>query len=340
MPGLRLTLVRFTVFAVVSVILFVGLFRLMSNHTDGESRTWTARFANVSGLRAGDDVRVAGVKVGRVDAIEVADNAEAAVRFTIRADQPVYEGTRVTLRYQNLLGQRYLALTASGGPGGPGPRLDPGAELPISSTNPGFDLTELLNGFEPLFAVLEPAEVNRLASNLVAVLQGESGTVESLLRNIAGATDYLAGRDRILGAVLDNLTPVLEDVGARSSQLDTTVVQLRELMAGLAGERATFARSIDNLGDLVDTTSGLLQELRAPVRRDIGSLRATTGLLARERERLSTTLDLLPEAVAGFARTMSYGNLLNVYLCNLGVSVLDLTTWVGGGSGPYSKACR
>src|SRR5690349_6794546 len=167
---------------------------MMTNSAGGDTREWTARFTSVSGLRAGDDVRVAGVKVGRVDAVEVVGNTQARVRFTLQAGQRVYEGTRVSLRYQNLLGQRYLALTARQDRG---KALRPGTELPTTMTDPGFDLTALLNGFEPLFSVIEPTEVNELASSIVAVLQGESGTVESLLERTARATSYLASKDEV-----------------------------------------------------------------------------------------------------------------------------------------------
>src|SRR3546814_1612870 len=84
------------------------------------------------------------------------------------------------MRYQNLLGQKYLALT----PGSkPGRRLAAEAEIGLNRTDPGFDLTALLNGFEPLFNVLSPDDLHTLAHNIVSVLQGESGSIESLLRS-------------------------------------------------------------------------------------------------------------------------------------------------------------
>lgn len=340
--SLRPTVLKLTVFGVVSLLLLVGLFRMMSNRVGGDTRSWTAEFASTSGLRVGDDVRVAGVEVGRVDAIDVVDGgAHAEVRFTMAADQPVYRETRVSLRYQNLLGQRYLALTLpTRAASDPGPERAAGSEIPLGRTSPGFDLTALLNGFKPLFAVLEPGEVNQLAGNLVAVLQGESGTVESLLHDLGRATDQLADRDRLFGEVLDNLTPVLSQLDDQSADIDATVTAFRKLMTGLAGERATFAHSIDHLGALVDSTADLLQTLRPPLQDTVASLRDTTDLLVQQRRRLATTVERLPRAASGLARPMSYGNMLNVYLCNLGLTVRDATTWVGGSAGPYGEVCR
>lgn len=335
--GLRGTFVKLAILCLVAVLLFVGLFRMMTNDSGGENREWSARFASVSGLRVGDDVRVAGVKVGRVQAVEVVGNDQARVTFTLPADQKVYDGSRVSLRYQNLLGQRYLALTAEKRRGNV---VRVGTELPLRMTDPGFDLTALLNGFEPLFSVIEPAEVNELATSIVAVLQGESGTVESLLQHTAEATSYLAGKDKVFGEVLANLVPVLENLDEQSGAIDSTVVQLRRLMTGLAAERDTFASSIDNLGGLVESTSSLLRETRPAWRRDLAALRDTTRMLAGAQEKLARVVSTLPLAAGAFARTMSYGARLNVYLCNLGFKGAAENVWVNGSGGPYSEACR
>jgi phospholipid/cholesterol/gamma-HCH transport system substrate-binding protein len=334
--GWKSTLVKFTIFAVVSVVLFVGLFRMMTNSVGGDTTTWTAQFTAVSGLREGDDVRVAGVKVGRVESIELGEGNVAEVTFSLRDDQPVYEQTLLALRYQNLLGQRYLALSAPEDRGDP---LEPGGTIPLERTSPGFDLTVLLNGFEPLFNVLEPSEVNQLAANIVAVLQGEAGTIESLLQNTAEATQYLASKDEVFGEVLANLTPVLENLDEQSAQFDATVDQLRDLMTGLAAQRDVFADSIDNLGDLVASTSDLLGEIRAPLAADVQSLQSTAALLAREQERVARTIESLPLLLGGYGRSMSYGAYLTVYICTLGVEVLGATAYVPSAGGPYSEGC-
>lgn len=337
MAGTRSTLVKFTVFLVVSVLLFTGLYRMMTNSVSGDVATWTARFESVSGLREGDDVRVAGVRVGRVEGIEVAGNDQAKVTFSLAKGQRVYRNTTVTLRYQNLLGQRYLALSVKPERG---PALPLGTQIPLGRTSPGFDLTALLNGFEPLFNTIEPGEVNRLATSLVRVLQGESGTVEQLLRNTAEATEFLASRDQVLTQVLRNLTPVLQNLARQGQQFDATVVEFRQLMTGLARQRSQFADTIDHLGSLVESTSGLLKQARPPLDRDVASLREAAALLARERPRLLATIEALPVLLSGFGRAMSYGAYMNVYMCTLGIEApTGQTVWIGG-NGPNSEACR
>jgi len=337
MTGFRSTMVKFVVFTLISLLLFLMLYNTMTNVVDGDTRTWKARFTSVSGLRDGDDVRVAGVKVGRVEEVKVIDNDEAEVTFILQKEQKIYDSTRLALRYQNLLGQRYLSLTA-------GARrtkeMSPDGEIPKSMTNPGFDLTALLNGFEPLFNVLQPDQVNKMASNIIAVLQGEGGTVESLLQQTADAADYLASRDAVFTQVLQNLTPVLENLSQQSGNFDATVDQLGALMSGLASQRATFAGSIDNIGALVESTSGLLDDIRPGLKYDVSRLRTTAAILAHNRARLGKALDGLPEIFGGLARATSYYSTLNIYFCNLGFVVGGQTVFLGGSSGPYSEVCR
>lgn len=339
MKGMRTTAAKFGVFALVSVLLFVLLFNTMRNSVAGGSHEYSATFTSVSGLRQGDDVRVAGVKVGRVERIVAVgeDPVRAKVTFTLRADQELRDTTRVVVRYQNLLGQRYLALVA-GRDGGS--MVEPGGEIPLANTDPGFELTELLNGFEPLFAVIEPGEINELAGNLIAVLQGESGTVENLLAQTAEVTRFLHDRDAVFTQVLDNLTPVLENLAARNADIDTTVVELRDLMTGLAAQRKSIGRSVDGIAAMVGTTKKLLEDTREPFTKDVNRLRRVSGVLAEERAKLAETLSVLPIGVEAFARSQSYGAKLNVYVCNLAVEVAGLKAHVGPTGGPYSEVCR
>jgi phospholipid/cholesterol/gamma-HCH transport system substrate-binding protein len=283
MTGFRSTMIKVLIFALICVLMFVMLYNTMSNVVEGNHQTWKARFTSVSGLRPGDDVRVAGVKVGRVDSVEVIDNDQAQVTFQLVDEQKIYKSTLLKLRYQNLLGQRYLSLTAGAERGTP---LTPGRELPLTMTDPGFDLTALLNGFKPLFDTLQPADINKFAENIIAVLQGQGPSIDSLLKQTAETAKFLADRDQVFTQVLDNLTPVLKNLASKSGEFDATVKQLSVLMNGLSKQRETFATSIDTLGGLVGTTSATLNEIRPSVKYDVHQLRITANTLAKNRERV------------------------------------------------------
>ncbi|MCC5698337.1 MCE family protein, partial [Klebsiella pneumoniae] len=128
--------------------------------------------------------------------------------FSVLADQEVPRDAVVSVRYADLLGNRYLAVE----PGGGGAALPPGATIPAERTRPALDLTALLNGFKPLFEVIDPNEVNTLANQLIAVFQGNSATVGDLLHRIVALTAALTERDQVIADTLANLNEVLDTV--------------------------------------------------------------------------------------------------------------------------------
>ena len=136
----------------------------------------------MTGLLKGDDVRIAGVRVGEVDGIAVdqGDRTLAKVTFSVDADRPVAISTRAQIRYRNLVGQRYVALTEGAGVGAAAaPSTAPSR---CAQTQPALDLTVLFNGFKPLFAALNPQDVNAFAMEIIKTLQGEGGDVNSPAR--------------------------------------------------------------------------------------------------------------------------------------------------------------
>jgi len=333
--GMGWVIVRFVAFMVAAALVLLVLANTMANQVSGGTQRYLADFTNASGLRPGDDVRAAGVKVGRVQKIELHKGA-ARVEFDLTRKQEIFSDTRLSVRYQNLLGQRYLAMLP--GPSGTDP-LRAGSVVPLDRTDPGFDITTLLNGFEPLFATLEPEQVNRLSASIVAVLQGQGGTVESLLQETASLTNHLADRDEVLGKVLDNLTPVLQNLAARGDDLDQTVKDLRALMTALAKERKSIGGSIDGVSELSEAMSDLVAEARPPLKRDVKAFREFGRISVREMDRINALFENLPIASAAFARPMSHGSWLNMYICNMGVDVGNGEIPVGP-PGRHSEACR
>jgi phospholipid/cholesterol/gamma-HCH transport system substrate-binding protein len=335
--GLRAIVVKFALFALVSALLAMVLLNTMLNGVHGSTQRFHAQFADVAGLRVGDDVRAAGVRVGRVQGIGIAHGG-AEVAFELTADQPLLATTKIVMRYQNLLGQRYLALVQ-----GPdrGARLANGATVPLARTSPGFDLTELLNGFRPLFEALRPDDVNALATSLVKVLQGEGGTVESLLAQTGRLTNFLADRDQVVGEVVDSLTPVLVDLAGRGTELRGTVKELRALMTGLARDRKSIGSSIDGMSELIGSTSQLLQDARVPTVRAVKRFRTVMDLFLANKREFVGAIGSFGSTLAALGRASSYENAVNIYLCTVIVNVhgakLNLN---GSDAGPYSEVCR
>ncbi|PWU48957.1 MCE family protein [Micromonospora globispora] len=275
--------------------------------------TYRARFTDVTGLLPGDDVRIAGVRVGKVSDIAVVDDTVAEVAFTVDRDVPVATSVHASIRYRNLVGQRYVALAEGPGEGRP---LRANGLIPLDQTTPALDLTVLFNGFRPLFTALNPNDVNKLAYEIIQVLQGEGGTVASLLQRTASLTNTLADRDAVIGRVVTNLNSVLATLAGRDRELDQSVAQLQQFVSGLAADRTAVGDALANLGELTDVTSSLLREVRPPLAADVRALDDLAGSLDRNAAVIDGTLGRLPERYESLTRVASYGSWFNFYLCD------------------------
>lgn len=332
---MRWAVVKLMVFAVVSVSIAMLLYSTLANSIGTSTMSYTAVFSDASGLHSGDNVRVAGVRVGRVDSVRLA-GTEAEVRFSIEAAHPVLRGSTLAIRYQNLIGQRYIALVPGAGPG---EALPGGSRIPKTATRNALDLTLLLNGFQPLFDVLSPADINRLSTSLVRVLQGEGGSIVGLLREAAQLSTHLADRDEVIGRVITNFGTVLANIGDKDEQVDDLIGQLRRLARAAAADRGQIGESLQALSTLTDTTTALLRDVRPQLRRDLAKLERVTAEYARQEIPFTEAIRGLPGTLRGFARTMQYGSWVNLYTCNLLISRPGQPPTKVGDSGGQSEVC-
>ncbi|QYN35122.1 MCE family protein [Pseudonocardia sp. DSM 110487] len=306
-------LVKFLSLAVVVALCTTVLALTIANASGGARTTYTARFTDASGLLPGDDVRIAGVIVGSVDDVRIVDRRFAEVAFSVAQDQPLPASVGASILYRNLIGQRYLALEQ--GPGPTGETLPDGGTIPVERTRPPLNLTVLFNGFKPLLTALDPEQVNQLSFEIIQVLQGQGGTVKSLLAHTASLTNTLADRDEVIGQVIDNLNAVLETVNARDGQLSELISSLQALVSGLAEDREPIGEAIVSIGELTHVTAGFLEDARPPLKDDIGHLGDLAENLNAQDERLEQTIKNLPPKLKKVIRAGSYGSWFNFYLC-------------------------
>ncbi|GAB2746279.1 MCE family protein [Salinifilum aidingensis] len=305
-------LTKFLVFVLVTVLAMGVLVMTIANETFGSSRSYSARFTDVTGLNEGDDIRISGVKVGQVDSIEVVDRRHAEVDFSV-TDRRLPSSVTATMKYRNLVGQRYIALEQ--GAGDPNQYLPEGATIPLERTKPALDLTVMLGGFKPLFRALSPEDVNKLSHQIIQVLQGEGGTVESLLTHIASLTTAIAEKDQVIGQVINNLNGVLGTVNRRDEELSATIGQLQELTSGLADDRRAIGEAVTAMDGLTHTTADLAERSRPGLKRSIAGLEDTAANLNEHEKTTERVLQNMPDKLNTLGRTASYGSWFNFYLC-------------------------
>lgn len=314
--------IKLVIFAIITVLATVLLGIVISNRTFGSTYTYHAMFSDVTNLISGNDVRLAGVRVGTVKSIHLQPGNLAEVTFTVDKEVPISTTTDFEVRYLNLIGQRYVAVVEKPGSGVTQPRNQ---TIPVNRTAPAVDLTALFNGFKPLFHALSPHDVNTFALELIKTLQGEGGTVQSLLAQTASLTNTVAKRDAVVGQVIDNLVSVLTTVQQRNAGLNQTIDQLQRLVTGLAGDRNTIAASLSNIDHLATSSTDLLSGIRPYLPSDLKSLGALAKNLNTTKDSdgqnsLVGFLEREPAKLDRITRTATYGGFFNFWACQLSIA--------------------
>ncbi|PXX00366.1 MCE family protein [Mycolicibacterium moriokaense] len=310
--------VRLGLFTTVCAAGTFALIMVFAQLRFAPTTTYNATFASVTGLTDGQFVRVAGVEVGKVDHIVVNDDGTATVTF--RADRSVLmtEGTRAVIRYDNLIGDRYLELQE--GAGGVRP-LKPGDTIPVQRTAPALDLDELIGGFRPLFRALNPDQVNALSSQLIQVFQNQGTTINSFLAQTAQLTSALADRDELIGQVITNLNTVLGSLSEQSKNFDQAVTSLSELVEGLAARKTDISNSVAYTNAAAASVSDLLRLLRPPLANTIAQSDRADSIVAADHEYVDNLLATLPDTYKALARLGLYGDFFSYYVCDLMLKV-------------------
>ena len=304
-------LVKLLVFLAVSAAISTYLAIVLGHLSLSSTDDYHAVFADVSGLKSGSPVRIAGVDVGEVNSVSIYRDDLVRVGFDVDDSISLSTATRATVRYKNLIGDRYLELSG----GRSGTPLPPGGTIPASRTSPALDLDTLLNGFKPLFTGLDPSQINAVSQEIVDVFQGESGTVSTLLSTVASLTGTLADRDALIGSVIDNLDATLRTVSTNGSDLDTLIVQLQQLVSGLAADRDPIGAALVHLNGLTATAADLLTTVRPDLKDDVTQLGRLTTTLNQSSDTLTTVLNKLPHTYQVLSRLGAYGNFFNFYVC-------------------------
>ncbi|MDP9182218.1 MAG: MCE family protein [Actinomycetota bacterium] len=309
-------LVKLIIFMVVTSMMTFVLAATIGTLPGGSFTRYHARFSDVTGLLAGNEIRVAGVKVGTVQAIALKGD-QADVTLKLEGSHRITEGNTLQVRYRNLVGERYIAVAEGVGSSKP---MKEGSTVPISRTQPALDLTVLFNGFRPLFQALDPKTINDVSFEIIQTLQGEGGTIDALLARTASLTNTLADKDAVIGRVVDNLSTVLATVDQRDTELSNLIVQLKRLAQGFAQDRTQIGASLEGISELTDATAGLLVGVRPSLRNDIKSLGDLAANLDQGKAQVDGVLQRLPEKLNRIVATASYGGWFNFYLCGVKVN--------------------
>ncbi len=309
-----------------SIILRVGIFTLVCllftftlvavfGQLRFEDRTgYDAVFANVSGLKSGNFVRIAGVEVGKVGDLTLHRDGTVTVGFAVDKGVRLTEGTKAVVRYENLIGDRYLALEE-----GPGPprRLPPGTTIPLARTAPALDIDALIGGFRPLFRALDPDQVNALSGELLRVFQGQGGTLASVLSQTSMLTSTLAGRSELIASLITNLNTVLNTFGKRDHEFSDGLDKLSQFVEGLAQRKDDISTGLAYINAAAGSVASLLVEARQPIKDVVHETDRVAGQVLSDRDYFDSLLKDLPDIYQVLARQGLNGDYFGFYFCEV-----------------------
>jgi phospholipid/cholesterol/gamma-HCH transport system substrate-binding protein len=298
--------VAFGVFAAFSLALTFYIAAQIAHFQVGTSRySLTATFDDVMNLSAGNPVRLAGVPVGQVSSVK-AVRGRAEVRFNVDRSVKLANDSQVSVRWLNLIGQRELYLT----PGTAAARLGDGDRM--TRTRSVVDLGELFNKLGPITQSLNPAQINDLVRALVTAFDGNRGSVNAIVGDLATVLRSLAERKDTISQLLGDYNVVTGEVARRDRQIQTMVDNLATLSA-------TFGQSQQVLDDALVTLPRLTAGLQAvlgvnadQLGRIVDNLSKVTGTVHAHLGDVETTINGFTPSLAGLFDATRFGQFAGV----------------------------
>lgn len=210
---------RLAIAGVAGVLLLILVVNAISQPVDTNLNHYTAEFTDVSGLRTGADVRVRGVRVGKVDSIDLKrrdGQSVAEVALTLDSRYRVEPDTRFAVKYQALTGLRYVDVQNAREDGTATVTASESQRIPTSMTQPSFDITRLFNGLQPVLATLSPDELNTFTAHVENFLSGDGSGLAPVLESIHTLTRFLADRQQVVSILMQNLKTVADTMSGHS----------------------------------------------------------------------------------------------------------------------------
>jgi phospholipid/cholesterol/gamma-HCH transport system substrate-binding protein len=337
----RRTLVNVSVFTVVMLLVAGMLIVVFGEFRFGSDRSYHATFTDASRLKSGQDVRIAGVPVGAVKDITLNEDNTVDVAFTVADRYQLYTSTRAQVRYENLVGDRYLEIAS-----GPGElvKLPPGSTIAKDNTQPALDLDALLGGLRPVLKGLDGNKINEVSNAVIELLQGQGGALSTMLSSTSAFTENLAARDQLIGDVITNLNTVLGTVDEKGTEFDASVDQLQKLLTGLAEGRDPIAGAIGPLASAENDLTDMLEQSRRPVQAVIENARPLAQRLDERKADVNKVIEPLAENYLRLNALGAYGAFFNIYYCSIRMKIngpagSDILIPFGGPPDPAKGRC-
>ncbi|MCV7400151.1 MCE family protein [Mycobacterium fragae] len=337
----RSMMIKVGIFTVTMLLVAVGLVVIFGEFRFGPEYTYHADFIDATRLKSGQKVRISGVPVGSVKDVKLTPNNRVVVTFGVDKRYTLYSSTRAVIRYDNLVGDRFLEITS-----GPGElrKLPPGGTIDQQHTQPALDLDALLGGLRPVLKGLDADKVNTISSYVIELLQGQGGALSNLLANANAFGSTLGARDQVIGDVINNLNAVLTTVDQKGAQFSASIDRLQQLITGLAQGRDAIAGAIPPLASTSSDLTELLKRSRRPLQGNIENIRPIATELDDRKAEVNNDIEQLGEDYLRLSALGAYGAYFNIYFCSVTIKIngpagSDILIPMGGQPDPSKGRC-
>jgi phospholipid/cholesterol/gamma-HCH transport system substrate-binding protein len=273
-------------------------------HLFERSYSLTAKFDDVTGLLPDDNVKIAGVVVGKVKSIAI-DNGAAMVKFTVRKGVKVPTDSAAAIRWRNLLGQRYIYLY----PGTASTVLSAGDR--VAHTRSVVDLGQLFNRLGPIVKAIDPNQVNAFLDSVSSALQGNEPQLRQALDDLAKLAASLATRDEAIGRLVGNLDTVASTITNRDFEIRQILDNLLAVASTFSANTDVLDQAVTQLGDFSGHLGQLLQANRGHIDNIVNNLQVLIEVVRQKLPTLDTVVANLDDVGATLFGASKNGEFLN-----------------------------
>ena len=310
------SLVRAGFLAVVLVILIIAVGlqpeRLLSYAT---SVQYTARFAEAGGIAVGNDVTLAGIKVGTVNGVSL-DDGEALVVFTINSKYLLGSETLAHIKTGSLLGKRVLTLESAGRG-----RLDRAKAIPVSRTSSPYSLSDAVGDLTTNTAGTDTKQLNQSLDTLATTLNQIAPQLGPTFDGLSRLSRSLNSRNGTLGELLKNASDVTGILSERSQQVNSLILNANDLLAVLVARRQAVVDLLAHTSVVSKQLIGIVADNEKELAPILDRLNSVNEVLVRNRDNLAKAIPGLAKFQTTQSEAVSNGAYYTAIVPNFGAQL-------------------
>ena len=292
------------------LLLLVGAFKSDALPFVGGGKVYKADFSEAAGLQKMDEVRVAGVKVGKVVGIKL-ENDHVVVEMRLKGVQ-LGRLTRAEIKIKTVLGRKYIAVE----PDGDG-ELDPDTHIPVSRTKAPYDISPAFQELAQTVGQIDTEQLARSFTTMADAFRDTPNEVRASLNGLSRLSQTIASRDAQLRVLLDRANGVTRILADRDDDLMTFLKDTDLVLQEVRARRAAIHKLLVSTTELSQQLIALVRENRAALDPALTHLRNVVDVLRKNQANLDRSLAEMAPFVRLFANNLGNGRWFDTYVYNL-----------------------